>query len=124
MLQSPSGRGSLFHGSCSVLRRSGGVRQISCGDLTLDLVKGRALEEGTGPVSFHAGMSSPGSYGDKPGADPEPEPPFGGDLGCGREFVNDNTLTVYIKRLREKIEDNPQDPRYIVTVRGAGYRML
>lgn len=40
------------------------------------------------------------------------------------EFVNDNTLTVYIKRLREKIEDNPQDPRYIVTVRGAGYRML
>ena len=67
----------------SVLRRSGGVRQISCGDLTLDLVKGR-LEEGTGPVSFHAGISSPGSYGDKPGADPEPEPPFGGDLGCGR----------------------------------------
>ena len=40
------------------------------------------------------------------------------------EFVNDNTLTVYIKRLREKIEDNPQAPRYIVTVRGAGYRML
>ena len=31
------------------------------------------------------------------------------------EFVNDNTLTVYIKRLREKIEDDPQKPIYIKT---------
>lgn len=38
------------------------------------------------------------------------------------EFVNDNTLTVYIKRLREKIEDNPQNPKYIKTVRGLGYQ--
>ena len=41
----------------------------------------------------------------------------------GGDFVNDNTLTVYIKRLREKIEDDPQDPRIIKTVRGLGYRM-
>ena len=39
------------------------------------------------------------------------------------EYVNDNTLTVYIKRLREKIEDNPQDPKIIKTVRGLGYKM-
>ncbi|MCI9004460.1 MAG: response regulator transcription factor [Lachnospiraceae bacterium] len=39
------------------------------------------------------------------------------------EFVNDNTLTVYIKRLREKIEDDPQNPALIKTVRGMGYRM-
>ena len=38
------------------------------------------------------------------------------------EFVNDNTLTVYIKRLREKIEDNPAKPEMIKTVRGMGYR--
>ena len=38
------------------------------------------------------------------------------------EFVNDNTLTVCIKRLREKIEDNPQNPQVIHTVRGLGYR--
>ena len=37
------------------------------------------------------------------------------------EFVNDNTLTVYIKRLRDKIEENPADPRIIKTVRGMGY---
>lgn len=38
------------------------------------------------------------------------------------DFVNDNTLTVYIKRLREKIEDDPHNPTYIVTVRGLGYK--
>ena len=39
------------------------------------------------------------------------------------DYVNDNTLTVYIKRLREKIEEDPQDPKIIKTVRGLGYRM-
>lgn len=39
------------------------------------------------------------------------------------EFVNNNTLTVYIKRLREKIEDVPADPRIILTVHGTGYRL-
>ena len=39
------------------------------------------------------------------------------------DFVNDNTLTVYIKRLREKIEEDPQNPRIIETVRGLGYKM-
>ena len=37
------------------------------------------------------------------------------------DFVNDNTLTVYIKRLRDKIEDDPADPQIIRTVRGMGY---
>lgn len=39
------------------------------------------------------------------------------------DFVNDNTLTVYIKRLRDKIENNPAEPRIIVTVRGMGYKL-
>jgi len=39
------------------------------------------------------------------------------------EYVNDNTLTVYIKRLRDKIEDDPQFPTIIKTVRGLGYRV-
>ncbi len=39
------------------------------------------------------------------------------------DFVNDNTLTVYIKRIREKIEDDPSEPEIIKTVRGLGYRM-
>lgn len=39
------------------------------------------------------------------------------------DFVNDNTLTVTIKRLREKIEDNPNEPKILKTIRGIGYRM-
>jgi DNA-binding response OmpR family regulator len=40
------------------------------------------------------------------------------------DFVNDNTLTVYIKRLREKLEDDPQNPVLIKTVRGLGYQAI
>ena len=39
------------------------------------------------------------------------------------DFVNDNTLTVYIKRLRDKLEQDPQDPQIIKTVRGVGYKL-
>lgn len=39
------------------------------------------------------------------------------------DYVNDNTLTVYIKRLRDKLEDNPTQPEIIETVRGMGYRI-
>ncbi|MDR3304667.1 MAG: response regulator transcription factor [Clostridiales Family XIII bacterium] len=41
----------------------------------------------------------------------------------GGDFVNDNTLTVYVKRLREKIEDDPANPQIILTVRGLGYKL-
>lgn len=37
------------------------------------------------------------------------------------KYVNDNTLTVYVKRLREKIEEDPLNPKVIKTVRGIGY---
>jgi len=37
-------------------------------------------------------------------------------------FFNDNTLSVYVKRLREKIERDPQNPELIQTVRGMGYK--
>lgn len=38
------------------------------------------------------------------------------------DFVDDNSLSVYIRRLREKIEDDSSNPKYIKTVRGIGYR--
>lgn len=41
-----------------------------------------------------------------------------------KEFVSDNTLSVYIRRLREKIEDDPQEPHLILTVRGLGYKAV
>lgn len=41
---------------------------------------------------------------------------------CDADFVDDNTLTVYIRRLRMKIEDNPGEPQMILTVRRMGYK--
>ena len=37
--------------------------------------------------------------------------------------VDDNTITVYVKRVRNKIEDDPKQPRYLKTVRGIGYML-
>lgn len=42
---------------------------------------------------------------------------------AGGDFVSDNALTVYIKRLREKIEDDPSNPKLITTIRGIGYML-
>ena len=39
------------------------------------------------------------------------------------EYVSDNALNVYTKRLREKVEADPSDPQIIVTVRGLGYKV-
>jgi DNA-binding response OmpR family regulator len=40
----------------------------------------------------------------------------------GTEVLDDNTVAVNIRRLREKIEEDPHNPQFITTVRGAGYR--
>jgi DNA-binding response OmpR family regulator len=42
--------------------------------------------------------------------------------GIGEADVTDRAVDVYVKRLREKLGDDPNAPRYVATVRGAGYR--
>lgn len=51
-----------------------------------------------------------------------PEQILGKLWDCNENYIDSNTLTVYIRRLRTKIEDNPGEPRNIVTVRGMGYK--
>lgn len=46
------------------------------------------------------------------------------DLIWGEEFVEPRTVDVHIKRLRAQIEENPADPKLIVTVRGVGYKFV
>lgn len=41
---------------------------------------------------------------------------------CDENYIDNNTLTVYVRRLRRKIEDNPSEPQNIVTVRRMGYK--
>ncbi len=40
-----------------------------------------------------------------------------------RSFQSDNTVMVHIRKVREKIEENPRKPRYIKTVWGVGYKI-
>jgi len=51
-----------------------------------------------------------------------PEQILGKLWDCDESYVDNNSLTVYIRRLRTKIEDNPGEPKRIVTVRGMGYK--
>ncbi len=41
---------------------------------------------------------------------------------CNKLYIDNNSLTVYIRRLRTKIEDNLGEPKRIATVRGMGYK--
>lgn len=51
-----------------------------------------------------------------------PEQILGKLWDCNESYIDNNSLTVYIRRLRTKIEDNPGEPKRIVTVRGMGYK--
>lgn len=46
------------------------------------------------------------------------------DLIWGSSIVDENAIMVYVNRLRQKIEDDPGNPKYIQTVRGLGYRFV
>ena len=41
---------------------------------------------------------------------------------CDADYIDSSTLTVYIRRLRMKVENNPSEPEMILTVRGMGYK--
>ena len=51
-----------------------------------------------------------------------PDQILGNLWDCSEQYIDSNSLTVYIRRLRTKIEDNPGAPKRIVTVRGMGYK--
>lgn len=51
-----------------------------------------------------------------------PEQILGKLWDCNETYIDNNTLTVYIRRLRTKIEDNPREPQKIMTVRRMGYK--
>jgi DNA-binding response OmpR family regulator len=47
------------------------------------------------------------------------------DMVWGEDFIGfDNTIMVHVRRLREKIEDQPSNPIYLMTVKGLGYKLV
>lgn len=108
----------------SVLRRSGGAQSIvTLGAVTIDTDKCVVTKNGTeivlSALEYRLFMVFLNNRGRLLSRNRLLEEIW----DVGGDFVNDNTLTVYIKRLRERIEDNPQSPEIIKTVRGLGYRV-
>lgn len=108
----------------NVLRRtgkSGGAIRI--GEVTVDTVKGTAVKNGVdlylSALEYRLLLIFINNRGSVLSRNKLLEEIW----DAAGEFVNDNTLTVYIKRLRDKIEADPQNPQLIKTVRGIGYRM-
>ena len=108
----------------SVLRRSGKTNSVAMlGSVSVDAEKGIVSKNGTeinlSALEFRLLMAFANHRGKLLTRNALLEEIW----DAGGDFVNDNTLTVYIKRLREKIEDDPQKPEIIKTVRGLGYRV-
>lgn len=108
----------------SVLRRSGGgTSLLEIGDLKIDTVKGIVLKQEKElfltALEYRLLLVFMNNKGTVLSRNKLLEEIW----DIAGDFVNDNTLTVYIKRLREKIEEDPQLPKIIKTVRGLGYRV-
>ena len=108
----------------SVLRRSGKTKRVvMLGSVSVDAEKGIVSKNGTeinlSALEFRLLMAFVNHRGKLLTRNALLEEIW----DAGGDFVNDNTLTVYIKRLREKIEDDPQKPEIIKSVRGLGYRV-
>ncbi len=106
----------------NVLRRAGKNTVIRLGDVTVDTVKGTAKKDGKDLYLSALEYRLLLTLLNNRGAVLTRTKLLESIWDVAGEFVNDNTLTVYIKRLREKIEDDPQHPALIKTVRGFGYK--
>lgn len=109
----------------AVLRRPGGTEQdeLRLGDVTIHTRQARVTKNGAELPLSALEYRLLLTFAQNPGQVLTRSSLLEGIWDAGGEFVNDNTLTVYIKRLRDKIEDDPQRPVLIETVRGLGYRL-
>ena len=107
----------------SVLRRYGGAGVTTFGNVQINMAQGRVTRDGKDvfltALEYRLLMALVQNEGNILSRNQLLESIW----DVSGDFVNDNTLTVYIKRLREKIEDDPQNPKIIHTVRGLGYRI-
>lgn len=108
----------------NILRLTGGAGSvIRLGEVTVDTVKGTATKAGRDIYLSALEYRLLLVFLNNRGAVLTRSKLLEAIWDIAGEFVNDNTLTVYIKRLREKIEEDPQNPTIIKTVRGMGYKV-
>lgn len=107
----------------NVLRRTGGVPALTCGPLRLDPGRAAAYKDGRELALSALEYRLLLLFLSNKGAALTRSRLLEELWDMAGDYVNDNTLTVCIKRLRDKIEDDPQNPVLLKTVRGLGYRL-
>ncbi len=109
----------------SVLRRTSTYTEsiIHIQDISIDLKQAKVLKQGVDVMLTALEYKILLIFALNPGIVFSREKILADIWDVNEDYVNDNTLTVYIKRIREKIEDNPNQPTIIETVRGIGYKL-
>ena len=119
--------GELLSRIRALLRRAGIsaaqlANQMQCGDLTIDLLSGRAARCGHPLELTQAEFRLLCLLVRNAGRVVTREVILNDLWDNAGDFVDDNTLSVYVRRLREKVEKDPSQPKYLLTVRGYGYQ--
>ncbi|MBO4523528.1 MAG: response regulator transcription factor [Ruminococcus sp.] len=121
----PFGTRELLARMKNVMRRHQKVSQLlQCGHITIDPIKGIVYKNGAeltlSALEYRLLLVFFSNKNQLLSRDRLAEELW----SLTKEFISDNTLSVYIRRLREKIEKEPQEPHIIVTVRGLGYKAV
>ena len=98
------------------------VTELNSGGISVRLLKGEVYKNGQLLNLTASEYKLLCLFLENPGRILSPEQILGKLWDCNESYVDNNSLTVYIRRLRTKIEDNPGEPKRIVTVRGMGYK--
>ena len=119
--------GELLSRIRALLRRAGmsavqSASHIRCGDLSIDLVERRAALQGKMLELTQAEFRLLCLLVRNAGRTVTREVILNEMWDNAGDFVDDNTLSVYVRRLREKVEEDPSQPRRLITVRGIGYQ--
>lgn len=110
----------------ALLRRSenfhSAVTELNSNDISVQLLKGEVYKKGQLLDLTASEYKLLCLFLENPDQILSSEQILGKLWDCNENYIDNNSLTVYIRRLRTKIEDNPGKPKRIVTVRGMGYK--
>lgn len=110
----------------ALLRRSENfntaVTELNSGGINIKLLKGEAYKQGNLLDLTVSEYKLLRLFMENPDQILSSDQILGRLWDCSENFIDNNSLTVYIRRLRMKIEDDPGEPKRIVTVRGMGYK--
>ena len=123
----PFSIGELCSRIRALLRRAGVVGQtettsIECGDITIDLLGSRALLNGKKLELTSAEYRLLCLLVRNVNRTVTRDIILSELWDEAGNFVDNNTLSVYVRRLREKVEADPSHPKHLITVRGFGYQ--